>query len=329
MIGSARNGQWNDAQARALVDPEIEPMIDALPLIDLSDQTLAEARQRGRLDPRLFDERLAPKRVRIGGALEALLFDPPRGEAKRGAVLHLHGGGMVMGSADMSRRFVPTIALDHALVVLSVEYRLAPEHPFPAQIEDGEAALAWLLANTDMLGLDAACIFLMGESAGGGLAAGLALKLRDRGGPPLAGLILTYPMIDHRTGGADDPYRHGPAGRFVWTGERNAFGWRALAGGRKIRQKQIGWFSPALANDLGGLPPTFLATGALDLFLTENLEFTRRLCVAGVPCEAHVYPGAIHGFDLMRRSQLAVRYRREMREWIAAQLGSIAEGSAQ
>lgn len=320
---------------RALVDPEIEPLIDALPLIDLTPATLAEARDRSRVDSRLFDRRMEPKHVQISApgdrTVPALLFDPPGATEPRGAILHLHGGGMVMGSADMARVFAPEIALTHGVVVLSVDYRVAPETAFPGQLDDAEAALRWLLAEADRLRIDPGRLFLMGESAGGGLAAGLAMKLRDTGGPRLAGQILTYPMLDHRTGGPDDPRDHGVAGQFIWTATRNAFGWRALAGAGEIDPAQIAWFSPGLSEDMSGLPSTFLATAALDLFLAENLDFAQRLCAVGIGVELHVYPGAIHGFDLLRRSRLANRYRSHLNEWLDMKLtepGLAGAGSA-
>lgn len=311
-------------ESRALVDPEAAVLIDALPLIDLSDATLAIARERGAVDPRLFDARLEPSVVEVerqyGPPVGALLFDPPRSARARGAILHLHGGGMVMGSPDMARIFMPEIALRHELVVLSVDYRLAPETVFPGQLDDAEAVLHWLMARASDLAVDPDRILLMGESAGGGLAAALALRLRDRSGPGLAGLILTYPMLDHRTGGAGDPHDHGPAGQFIWTSVRNRYGWDALRGGQSIDPAEAGWFSPATAKSLIDLPLTFLATGSLDLFLAENLEFARRLCAAGNATEFHIYSGAIHGFDLLRRSRLARQYRRDLSAWLDAVL---------
>ncbi|NTZ43813.1 alpha/beta hydrolase [Altererythrobacter sp. SALINAS58] len=305
-------------------------LIDALPSGDLTPENLAQTRMRARVDARLFDMRLPPSKVEVerqdGCILSALLFDPPRSGQTRGAILHLHGGGMVMGSPDMARVSGPQIALDHGVVLLSLDYRLAPEHPFPAQLEDGEAALDWLLANAEPLGIEPSAIFLMGESAGGGLAAGLALKLRDCRGPTIAGQILTYPMLDHRTGGALDPYDHGPAGEFIWTGTQNTFGWASLVGGRAIERGAHGWLSPSTAEDLAGLPPSFIATGALDLFAAENLRFAERLCAAGTPCELHLYSGAIHGFDMLRRSALAGKYQHDRDRWISGMLTPLCAG---
>lgn len=326
MTGSNSQAEGQAHPSRALVDPEIAPLIDLLPLSDLDHAGLEDARRRSAVDPRLFDSRIIPEPIAIGGGeggpLRALLFRPPRERASRGAILHLHGGGMVMGSPDMARVSMPHVALLHGVAVLSIDYRLAPETPFPGQLDDTERALSWLLGHADTLSIDKDRIVLMGESAGGGLAAGFALQLRDQGGPTLAGQILVYPMLDCRTGAYEDPYDHGPAGQFIWTGPRNAFGWAALAGSGAPRDNRMGWFSPALADDLSGLPPTFIATGALDLFAAENLAFARRLAAAGVPVELHLYEGALHGFDLMRRSRVAGRYRRDLDEWVSARLST-------
>lgn len=225
-----------------------------------------------------------------------------------------------MGSAEMARIAIPSICLAHDLVVLSIDYRLAPEFPFPAQLEDAEAALAWLLDYREALQIREDRIFLMGESAGGGLAAGLALKLRDEGGPAIAGQVLTYPMLDNRTGNERDPHDHGIAGQFIWTRERNQFGWTALGSEKQLGATRLGWFSPARAQSLDGLPPAFIATGEFDLFRCENCEYARRLEDAGVHCDFHCYPGAVHGFDLMRRSRLARKYRADLHDWLARSL---------
>ena len=330
MAATSVKEEYGSGSSLILVDPEVRALIDALPSGDLTPQSLAETRVRAQVDPRLFDMRLQPSKVEVerqdGCTVSALLFDPPRSGQRRGAILHLHGGGMVMGSPDMARVSGPQIALDHGVVFLSLDYRLAPEHPFPAQLEDAEAALEWLLANASSLDIDPSAIFLMGESAGGGLAAGLATKLRDCGGPGIAGQILTYPMLDHRTGGPCDPYDHGPAGEFVWTRAQNTFGWTSLAGEAAFECDALAWFSPALAQKTAGLPPTFIATGALDLFAAENLRFAEHLCGGGTACELHLYSGAIHGFDMLRRSALAGKYRHDRDRWISGMLANLCAG---
>ena len=163
------------------------------------------------------------------------------------------------------------------------------------------------------LGVDPARIVVMGESAGGGLAAALALMARDRGGPSLAGQVLIYPMLDWRTGGPDDLYRNRHTGEFVWTRAKNRYGWEALRGDYRAEDERKAWFSPALAEDLSGLPPAYISTGALDLFLDEDLDYARRLIDCGVQTELHVYPGAIHAFEMVPGTGLAEQAAMDLR----------------
>jgi triacylglycerol lipase len=163
----------------------------------------------------------------------------------------------------------------------------------------------------------------MGESAGGGLAAGLALLARDRGEHQLAFQHLIYPMIDDRTCTADDP--HPFAGEFVWTPSANRFGWTSLLGHEPGRAGVSPYAAAARAEDLSRLPPTYIATGALDLFVEENFEYARRLIRAGVPTELHVYPGAFHGFQWAAQSEVAMAAARDTRAaLVRALVGSFA-----
>jgi acetyl esterase/lipase len=224
---------------------------------------------------------------------------------------------MVVGSADRALADKPLLAVEHDCVVVAVDYRLAPETPFPGPQEDNYGALLWLAQHAGELGVDPNRIVVMGESAGGGLAASLALMARDRGGPKLAGQVLIYPMLVYRTGGPDDPYRNRHTGEFIWTREKNQFGWSALRGTYDPTDDRKAWFSPALAKDLSGLPPAFLSTGALDLFLDEDLDFARRMIDCGVPTELHVYPGAIHAFDMIPDTGLAEQAAMDLRRGLA------------
>lgn len=229
--------------------------------------------------------------------VRALLYTPPStGAGARPAVLEIHGGGYVLGSADMSDASNRAMALEQDCVVLSVDYRLAPETPWPGALEDCHAALVWLHANADALGVDPARIAVAGASAGGGHAAALALCARDRGGPSLCFQLLDFPMLDDRTCTSEDPHPH--CGHFVWTPEKNRFGWGALLGcepgGADVPEHAV----PARRQDLSGLPPACMVIGALDLFLEETLDYARRLVRAGVPVELHVIPGAYHGFGI-------------------------------
>ncbi len=310
---------------RHLVDPELLPLLELMPGTDLASMDLAELRITSNARYAFLGApAIAPVVHTIagpGGPLEVYLYDPAPGTPGRAALLHIHGGGMIMGSASVMQAGPATMAQSLGIPVASVEYRLAPEHPFPAPQKDCLAALAWLAEQADDLGIDRTRIGITGESAGGGLAAALALMARDLDGPKIAAQFLTYPMLDHRTGGADCPYGNPVTGEFIWTHSSNRFGWGALRGSYPVDDERCGWFSPTLATDLSGLPPTWIGTGSLDLFLDEDLDYARRLIAAGVPTELHVYPGAIHAFNAVAGSRLAQAFGRDLMSAIANWLG--------
>jgi acetyl esterase len=294
-----------------LVDPEIAPMITLFPSLDMTFENLADVRANlGSSFPAPPEPSFLPEIVAApsrDGAPDVPLYvyNPKSKNRSRAAILHIHGGGMVLGSAEMSRASMPPIAEMFDVVIVSVDYRLAPETPFPGPQEDCYAGLAWLVAHAEQLGVDPARIIVMGESAGGGLAAALALMTRDRGDYELAGQVLIYPMLDHRTGGVNCVYNNATVGEFIWTPSRNQFGWACLRGDYRLEDARVGWFSPARAASLAGLPPAFIMVGSLDLFLDEDLDYTRRLVADGVPAELHVYPGGIHAFNLVETARIA------------------------
>jgi acetyl esterase/lipase len=294
--------------SRHLVAPELLPALELLPQLELNDDLLAIIRatppgEGGIPMPALTPEqrsvrceaRFAPGRT---GApdVRMLVYTPPSAAAGRPAYLHFHGGGFVMGMPEINDAANRDIALAQGCTVVSVDYRLAPEARWSDSYEDGYAALAWLHGEADALGVDAARIAIGGESAGGGHAAALALLARDRGEYPICFQLLDCPMLDDRTAASHDPHPY--AGEFVWTPGSNRYAWHALLGqapgGDDVPVAAV----PARAIDLSGLPPTFIAIGALDLFLEESLEYARRLTRAGVPIELHVTPGAFHGYSM-------------------------------
>ena len=292
-----------------LIDPQIRAAFEAMPATNLDDITAtrqAMLEQFSQADGLPFVSR------RIAGIedapdVEILIYNAARPGQRKPAVLHIHGGGMVAGSARMAAVSAPAIIHAIDAVVVSVEYRLAPETPFPGPQEDCYAAMAWLFDHAEELGADPARILIMGESAGGGLAAALALMARDRQKYRPAGQVLIVPMLDHRTGAEDDAYRNPVTGEFVWTREANQVGWKALQGSYAVDDARKGWFSPALAEDLSHLPPTYIVAGALDLFLDEDLEYARRLVASRVPVELNLYAGAPHGFQLMENADVSKR----------------------
>ena len=244
-----------------------------------------------------------------GPPVQVLVFKPDRSTQAKPAILHIHGGGYVVGSAQLYRPQLASLAAQLGAVIVSVNYRLAPETVFPGAVEDCYAALAWLSDQAEALGVDPDRIVVSGESAGGGLAASLAILARDRGEFRLAGQVLTFPMLDDRTGSSRDL---GPlAGEFVWTAASNRMGWEALLGHPPGTDGVSPYAAAARCEDLANLPPAFIAVGALDLFLEENLDYARRLARAGVPIEVKVYPGAVHGFVLLEGALLAQLYARD------------------
>lgn len=213
------------------------------------------------------------------------------------AILYIHGGGFVLGRPEMADDYLADLANDLKVVVVAPDYRLAPEHPFPAPLEDCYAALSWLLNEAQSLGIDESRVVIMGHSAGGGLAAALALLARDRDQYQAAGLVMIYPMLDHRTGSATAPSDNPTTGMLNWVREANQFCWRSMQGAYVFDDDRAYLLSPALASDLQGLPPSFICVGALDLFLEEDVAFALTLSRSGVPTELHVYPGVPHMFD--------------------------------
>jgi acetyl esterase/lipase len=218
------------------------------------------------------------------------------GEEGRPAILHTHGGGFVLGTVHFDIPALQAIARELNCVIVSVEYRLAPETTYEGSVEDNYAGLKWLYANADALGVDKARIAVMGESAGGGHAALLAIAARDRGEVPIAFQCLTYPMLDDRTGSS----RAVPLsiGRLCWTAADNRLGWESFLGMMPGTADVPCAGVPARVSDLKGLPPTFIVVGSIDLFVNEDIDFAQRLISAGVDTELIVIPGAFHGFDL-------------------------------
>ena len=216
------------------------------------------------------------------------------------AVLYLHGGGMILGLEHLGvvydlavRDYVATTGVP----MLVVDYRIAPEHPHPTPVEDCYAALQWLTGNAATLGVDPARIGVMGDSAGGGLAAGVCLLARDRGGPPVAQQLLIYPMLDDRAHTPDPqllPF-------LTWTYDDNVTGWAALLGDAAGTDAVPPYAAPARATDLSGLPEAYIDVGDLDIFRDEDITYARRLSDAAVPTELHLHPGCPHAFEALAR----------------------------
>jgi len=300
-----------------LVDPELKPLLALFPTMTLTAENLEPMRARRLPMPAGDPVPVELTRLSVPGPAGAPevplhIYRPSGAEKPLPTILHLHGGGYVAGSADTLEPVHR--GLTHALqcMIVSADYRLAPETAFPGNVEDAYAALAWTATKGAEHGIDIGRIGVMGESAGGGLAAALALLARDRGEYPLAFQHLIYPMLDDRTCVLADPHPY--AGEFVWNADSNRFGWASLLGQAPGSADVSPYAAAARAEDLGGLPPTFIATGALDLFLEEDLEYARRLMRAGVAVELHVYPGAFHAFNVVPGAAVASNARRDSLE---------------
>jgi acetyl esterase/lipase len=305
--------------SRRLVDPELAPALDLLPPFhNVGADTLRELRCTVEEGIRLQLETVNTFGVSIAehhiaamdkGAppVRVMVYRPAEARPPLPALLHMHGGGFVVGRPEMRHGTHVDNVREVGCIVVSVDYRLAPETMFPGALHDAYAALLWLHAHSEEFGVVPDRIAVAGESAGAGLAACLALLARDRAELSLCAQILTYPMLDDRTSDASRLGRH--AGQFVWGVEANLFGWRAYLGEKAGDADVSPYAAAARAEKHEGLPPMFLGVGALDLFLEENLEYARRLVRAGVPTDLHVYAGAFHGFDGVGTARAAQAFR--------------------
>ena len=240
------------------------------------------------------EDRLAPG---IDGEPEVpvRVYRPAGATGTLPALLYIHGGGMVIGSIETEDPIAGMLALEVGCAVVSVEYRLAPEHPHPAQVEDCYAALRWIADNAAELGIDATRIGVYGGSAGGNLAAATAIVARDRGGPAIVLQMLLYPMLDDR---AETPSCSEISDIGIWDGWANREGFEAMLGERAGTDDVPASAAPARATDLSGLPPAYIDVGQLDALRDEDIAYANRLMQAGVPTELHVQPGAYHGWEI-------------------------------
>ncbi len=237
------------------------------------------------------------------------LYRPASLPANAPALYWIHGGGMVVGNVQMNDPYCAGVAAELNVLVASVEYRLAPEHPFPEPIEDCYAGLRWLASSADELGLDRSRLAIGGGSAGGGLAAALALIARDRGEVEVCFQLLVYPMLDDRNTTRSSQAIVDPR---VWNRASNLAGWHAYLAGDAGADDVSPYAAPARATELAGLPPTYVNVGTLDLFVDEDIAYAQALLAANVPTELRVYPGVFHGSPgMLPDSEVSRRWRRD------------------
>ncbi|MFF4402521.1 alpha/beta hydrolase [Streptomyces sp. NPDC001480] len=217
------------------------------------------------------------------------------GQAPRAALLWIHGGGTVMGAARQENTWCSRVADELGALVVSVDYRLAPENPYPAALDDCFGALRWLQANAAALGIDPARIAVGGESAGGGLAAAVVQRAHDSGVPVRFQLLL-YPMLDDRTALRVDPPN---SAIYTWTPDSNRFAWTSYLGRPPQDRDDRPYIAAARRRNLDGLPPAWIGVGDIDLFHDEDVDYARRLSEAGVACELRLESGMYHGADAL------------------------------
>jgi acetyl esterase/lipase len=314
--------------ARPDFDPELQVALAQLPSMPpLSSEVLAQLRRYPSPPVETFLEGLAVDRREVsvpgsdGVRIPLSIFSPAGTDQTAAApcVYWIHGGGMIMGDR-FSQIDIPLEWLaEFGAVVISVDYRLAPEVSGTTLVEDCYQGLSWVAEHAGELGIDPARIVVAGTSAGGGLAAGTVLMARDLGGPAVAAQVLICPMLDHRNGTASSrQYAEGPG---TWTGEMNAFGWRAVLGDF-AGQDVSGYVSPAVADDLSGLPVTYIDAGTAEVFRDEDVEYATRIWAAGGQAELHIWAGGFHGFDaLFPQVRLSAAARRTRSDWLGRVLG--------
>ncbi len=248
--------------------------------------------------------------------VDVRIFTPEQRSADLApAVLDIHGGGFAVGPLALDDGPNADLVRATGAVVVSVDYRLAPEHPYPAAAEDCYAALRWLVAHAEEVGADPRRVAVLGDSAGGGLAATTALMARDRGGPPIALQVLIEPELDDRL---DTPSMLAGADTVGWDSRQAALSWRYYLGGAPAD----GYAAPARTADLTGLPPTYLTVNELDCLRDEGLEYARRLLAAGVSTELHCWPGTFHGFaTLVPTAAISRRATATLHEALRSGLG--------
>ncbi|BFM04990.1 alpha/beta hydrolase [Halioxenophilus aromaticivorans] len=324
----AKNSPYISQQ---LIAQELRPALAQLPSTSLSTRNLPKVRnairqatqlQLGNVPAELLEVDCQSIRLPsdFGGPdIPALMYTPKNRGTNLPVALHFHGGGYILGEPGVNDTQNRTLAKTLGCVVVSVAYRLAPEHPYPSALQDGLSALNWLHSNAQCLAIDPSRIALIGESAGAGLAAAIALHSRGSLPHPVKHLLLDAPMLDDRSQhlSVSHPY----CGEYSWTAQNNHFAWRAYLAAEPGGESAPEGAVPARETDLSGMPATFLIVGALDLFLNENLVFGNRLIQCGVPVELHVIPGAFHAYGIAGpeapqvKQTHALKYQALTRAW--------------
>lgn len=299
------------------VHPELRSIWDTLPEQDFGDLAAARRKLASSIEPLAAAAGVDCRDVfvpALGGeapAVRVQIFTPGGvPDSPRAGLLWIHGGGYILGSIDAEAAFCQQLATDLDAVVCAVDYRLAPENPFPAGLEDCYSVLCWMFANASELQIDAARIGVAGNSAGGGLTAALCLLARDRQGPTIVFQMPLYPMIDDRN---TTPSSYDVVDKRAWARSHNLAAWTHYLG-QAVEVSP--YAAPARAENLVGLPPAYTMVGTCDSLRDETIAYVARLAQAGVPVEFHLVPGGFHAFEFIVPD--APVSRRAMGEYIGA-----------
>jgi acetyl esterase/lipase len=294
--------------------PSIAAVVDGIS-VALNADTLPMMRQ---AFPQDLSDRVDRRDLLVPGTpqVPVRVHRPVDGDDALPCLVWLHGGGYVLGHHLNDDAMFDDLCARLGMVAVAVGYRLAPETPYPGPLEDCYRALVWTFAHAEELGVRPDRIGVGGLSAGGGLAAAVALLARDRGEVDMAFQLLDSPMIDDRDISTSSQWDDRP----LWTRESNDFGWQSYLGPLHGTSEVPYTAAPARAVDLFGLPPAFVSVGAIDGFADEDLAYAVRLHRAGVPTELHLYPGACHGYLIARDSPITIQSERDRDDWLARQL---------
>jgi len=299
-----------------LVHPELRKATAAFPKLPVDSGF-------GRKLTRLLLPMLLPKtKVPAGISIEwvkaasgqKLRVYTPAGTKTRAALLYIHGGGMMIGAPQMNDGLLSNLAADLDILIVSPEYRLAPEHPYPAPVDDCHEAWQWMLSNSTQRGIDTKRIAIGGESAGGGLAAGLVLRIHDEGGQRPIAQWLFCPMLDDRTAldRSLDALDH-----YIWSNKLNLSGWSSYVGTKIGTDQVAAYAAPARRVDFNGLPKAWIGVGDVELFYQEDKKYAERLSAAGVACELDVVAGGPHAFQGMAPdAQVSKDYSNRAKTWL-------------
>jgi acetyl esterase/lipase len=306
-------------------DPELAPAVPFLPDLDLRDVPAARAALESLVSQMGGEPDTSALRIESrtitgpNGEIPLRVYTPRARPAALPALLHIHGGGFVMGSLDAEHANAANVASALGIAVVSVGYRLAPEHPYPAGLHDCEAAFLWAVEHAAELGIDPARLGVYGQSAGGGLSAALCLLRRDRGGPQPCFQFLGIPELDDRL---ETPSMRAFTDTPMWNRAKAEFSWRYYLGDIAPGSSAVpAYAAPARADDLGGLPPACVTTMEFDPLRDEGILYAHALMQAGVPTELHCYAGTFHGSSVITTAAISQRQWTDMLAAIAHGLG--------